>query len=136
MSINISVSTYMMNCQDNMLKLTLGSKIQWTYNLFVRFSISEGAEEKVQATAIFFWANFDAMHMLTKNVHAPVYSHSSRTLRFEKIKWNNFSQWILYFLVQWIMDSESFVIMIREWHIYLDPFIKHLSMYIVSHSLK
>ena len=86
MSSNVSISTHTMKCQDNMLKLILGSKMQRIYNFSVRSSTSEGAKEKVQAAAISFWTYFDAMHMLTKNVHAPVYSHSSRTLRFEKIK--------------------------------------------------
>lgn len=86
MSSNVSISAYMMNFQASMLKLILCSKTQRTYNLCVRSNSSESAEEEVQATAIFFWVSFDAMHMLTKNVHAPVYSHSSRTLRFEKVK--------------------------------------------------
>lgn len=86
MSSNVSISTYMMKCEDNMLKLILGSKMQLIYILSVRSSTSEGAKEKVWVAAISFWTYFDVMHTLTKNVHAPVYSHSSRTLRFEKIK--------------------------------------------------
>lgn len=78
-----------MKYQDSISKLILGSKMQQIYNYSVRSSTSEVAKDKVQVAAISFWTYFDATHMLTKNVHAPVYSHSSRTLKFEKI--NNFS---------------------------------------------